>query len=85
MVEFKLSSVINGDVKKEAKPVFPDSPAVGENYVPKKLKEAIRLIKRGAIDEPLMLEESDSEPEEQEENQYVVEEEGNQDKKKTVV
>ena len=84
MVEFKLSSVINGDVKKEAKSVFPDSPAVGENSVPKKLKEAIRLLKRGAIDEPLMLEESDSEPEEQEENQYVVEE-GNQDKKKTVV
>ena len=42
LVEFKLSSVINGSGS--SKPVFPDSPNIGENYTPRKLKEIIKQI-----------------------------------------
>ena len=48
MVEFKLSQVINGgDKSTQNKPVFPDSPAVGSNYVPNKLKRMLKKLEKG--------------------------------------
>ena len=59
MVEFKLSAVLNGGT--QAKPVFADSPAVGETYMPRKLKEVLRQLKTRGTE--IVLEESSSDGE----------------------
>jgi len=59
MVEFKLSTVLNGSA--QAKPVFSDSPVVGETYVPRKLKEVLRQLKTQGSE--ILLEESSSDGE----------------------
>ena len=49
MVEFKLSSVINGSSKETTSKtgVFPDSPMIGQTYVPRRLEKVIKKIKNG--------------------------------------
>lgn len=62
MVEFKLSTVLNGSAQAN-KPVFSDSPVVGETYVPRKLKEVLRQLKTTQGGSEIVLEESSSEAE----------------------
>lgn len=60
MVEFKLSSVINGGSTATNVPVFPDSPAVGKNYVPSKLRKVMKRLEKGDIEEEVASEREDA-------------------------
>jgi hypothetical protein len=50
MVEFKLSAVINGsNTVEQQHGIFPDSPMVGKNYVPSKLRKVMKRLEKGDI------------------------------------
>lgn len=67
LIEFKLSTVLHGS-NTVAKPVFADSPAIGEVYVPKRLKRVLEKVEKGENKECA---EEESEEEQQD---YVIEE-----------
>jgi len=50
LIEFKLSTVLHGS-NSVAKPVFADSPAIGQAYVPKRLKLIMTKLESGEIAE----------------------------------
>ena len=50
IIEFKLSTVLHGS-NTIAKPVFVDSPAIGQVYVPARLKKIMDKVEKGEVDE----------------------------------
>ena len=46
LIEFKLSTVLHGS-NTIAKPVFADSPGIGQVYVPARLKKIMSMVEAG--------------------------------------
>ncbi len=79
LIEFKLSTVIHGSGT-VAKPVFVDSPGIGEVYVPRRLKKVMEKVEKGEVEGEKSMETSGDEDKHED---YVIETINSEKRKET--